>query len=148
MVFFSLFLVYRMSAFTCFFSLEGMLWKSTVQVYIYSVPMYLYYINIRRNKSNWSFTPKTVDLILCWHIKMWNIKVNIVRLRLHVDETKFRRRRAWDRILGHQFDKKNLESFASCYLQSFYWQIFKENPRNKKTRVHLWKAFCRKEKWG
>jgi hypothetical protein len=31
-----------------------------------------------------------------------------------------------DGILGHKFDKK-LESFAPCYSQSFYWQIFVEN---------------------
>jgi hypothetical protein len=65
-----------------------------------------------------------------------------------------------DGILGHQFNKR-LESFAYDIYSPFCWRILKKtilysgfnnpynkNPRNKKTRVYSWIAFCRTEKWG
>jgi hypothetical protein len=53
---------------------------------------------------------------------------------------------ARDGILGHQFNKR-LEYFASYFSQSLLALWF-HNPRNKKTRVFSWIAFCRTEKWG
>ncbi len=63
-------------------------------------------------------------------------------------------------FLGQKFDKR-FGSFVPCYTQFFNWRNFKENqtpiwffkciqknPRNKKTRVYSWIAFCRKEKLG
>ncbi len=59
------------------------------------------------------------------------------------------------RLRWNSWTYKRLESFAPCYLQFFYWQIFKETrlcsgfkntykkPRNKKTRVYSWIAPCR-----
>jgi hypothetical protein len=65
-----------------------------------------------------------------------------------------------DGILGHQFENI-LEIFCSAIHIPFYWWIcqknilysgfkntYKNNPRNKKTRVFSWIAFCRMEKFG
>ena len=56
----------------------------------------------------------------------------------------------WDGILEHQFDQR-LESFAPCYSQilkkTILYYGFK-NPRNKKTWVYSWIAFCRTENEG